>query len=331
MKKILLAMVFVFIIPAMLLADEVDKGLPPDTPSSIKESARQVIQLGIETNAVIKMTRSMLGDNFSEQQIIAGHELLIKTRKQNISEEPIINKLHEGIAKNVSAENILQAMEKVRVRYEVANAYTQNMRTDQGQAPAMAKEMAECMAAGMDKDGMNKIMEMLQNKTRNATKNEAFELNEKTLYTARTLARSGVGSKDIVNVLNNAFQMNYNAREMEKLGNTFMRQAKGMSSASDLAKSYSIAIKRGATPDSIASYTPITPSLNDSIASTGTPPPNNGMGGGASPPNGAAVGMAPPGGGGPRPAAAGAVGAAGAPAPPQSGATPGSAPGIKRP
>jgi hypothetical protein len=328
MKRILLAMVFVFIIPAMLLADEVDKGLPTDTPSSIKESARQVIQLGIETNAVIKMTRSMLGDNFSEQQIIAGHELLKKARKQNISEEPIINKLHEGIAKKRGAENILQAMETVRARYEVANAYTQNMRTDQAQALAM--EMAECMAAGMDKDGMNKIMEMLQNKTQNTTKNEAFELNEKTLNMARTMARSGVGSKDIVNVLNSAFQMNYNAKEMEKLGNTFMRQAKGMSSTSDLAKAYSVAIKRGATPDSIASYTPITPPLNDSIASAGTPPPNNnGMGGGAPPPNGAAApGMVPPGGGGPRSAA---VGTAGTAAPPPSGAAPGSAPGIKRP
>ena len=326
MKRILLAMIFVFIIPALLLADEVDKGLPTDTPSSIKESARQVIQLGIETNAVIKMTRSMLGDNFSEQQIIAGYELLIKARKQNISEGPIINKLHEGVAKKRGAENILQAMETVRARYEVANIYTQNMRTDQAQA--MAREMAECMAAGMDKDGMNKIMEMLQNKTRNTTKNEAFELNEKTLNTARTMARSGVGSKDIVNVLYNAFQMNYNARGMEKLGNTFMKQAKGMSSASDLAKSYSVAIKRGATPDSIASYASITPPLNDSVATSGTPPPNHGMGGGAPPPNGvAATGMVPPG-GGPRPAA---VGAAGAAAPPPSGAAPGTAPGIKRP
>jgi len=30
----------------------------------------------------------------------------------------------------------------------------------------MAKEMAECMAAGMDKNNMNKIMETLQVKTK---------------------------------------------------------------------------------------------------------------------------------------------------------------------
>ena len=251
MKRLFLAIFIVFFIPSMLFADDVDEGLSSNTPLRIKESARQVIQLGIKDQAVIKMTRTMLENNFSQEQVIAGLELLIKTKKQNLSEDPVINKLHEGIAKKVGAENILQAMEKVRSRYEVATTYVQDMKTDAERTRVLTDQMAECMAAGMDKNSINKMMEMLQQKTRNASKDEAYSLNENTLKTARTMARSGVNSKDIVDIVNNAFQRNYNSAEMEKLGNAFMRQVRGPSPASDLAKAYSAAIKNGATADNI--------------------------------------------------------------------------------
>jgi hypothetical protein len=322
MKRILWAVFFVLVIPSLIFADEVDKGLPSDTSLRIKESTRQVIQTGIETDTVIKMTRSMISDHFSEQQIVTGLELLIKARKQNVSEEPIISKLHEGIAKNVGAENILQAMEKVRTRYELANTYTQNMRTDDDHARIMTKEMAECMAAGMDKSSMTKIMEMLQSKTRNTTKNEAIELNQKTLNMARTMARSGVDSKVIVDVMSSALQRNYNAGEIEKLGSAFMTQSKGMSSASDLARSYSTAIKNGATPDNIGRFS--APPPGSGAAGGAPPPPNGGIAGGAPPPNGNPNGTPPPN-GGLRPAAGGNPGA---PAPPSAGASHGAPPGA---
>jgi len=314
MKRLLMAMCFVFFIPFLSFADDVDKGLPSGTSSRIKESARQVIQLGVEPNAVIKMTQNMISDSFTEQQIIAGHELLIKAKRQNIVEEPIINKLHEGIAKNVTAENILQAMEKVRARYELANTYTQNMKTDEQQTKAMANEMAECMAAGMDKNSMSKIMEMLQTKTRNTNKEESLRLNKKTLETARTMARSGADPKDIVDVVNNAFKRNYNAGQIEKLGNTFLTQARGSSSASELAKTYSNAIKNGATPDNIGSFNPQFPSPSGDFTA-GAPPTQAGN----APPGGAGI---PPAGGAP-PVAGSPAGNIGAPPgmpPPGAGA-----------
>jgi hypothetical protein len=321
MKRLLFAVCFVFLIPFLSFADEVDKGLPGDTPSLIKESVRQVIDLGVEPNAVIKMTQSMIADGFSERQIITGHELLIKAKKQNLAEEPIINKLHEGIAKNVGAEDILQAMEKVRARYELANTYAQNLKTDEEQARVMAKQMAECMAAGMDKGSMNKITEMLQQKTKNSSKDEALKLNEKTFETARTMARSGVDSKDIVDVMSSAFKRNYNAGEMEKLGNTFTAQSRGSSSASALARAYSDAIRNGAPPDKLVSYSPSMLPPEGGFTGGGSPPPSGGIARGAPPPAGG--GTPPPGGSG---ISAGTSGAQISPA----SAPPGGAPGGER-
>jgi len=327
----------------------VDKGLPSDTSSKIKESARQLIQLGVEPDTVIKMTKSMISDSFTEQQIISGHELLVKAKNQNIDEESIINKLHEGIAKNVEAGNILQAMEKVRARYELANTYTQGMKTDEEQSKAMARQMAECMAAGMDKSSMNQIIEVLQQKTKNASRDEASKLNEKTLETTRTMARSGVNSKAIVEVMNSALKRNYNSGQMEKLGNTFLAQARGSYSASEVAMVYSDAIKNGATPDKLKNYLPSripsdggfagggAPLAGGGIASGGAPP---GPGGAPSAGGGIASGSAPPGAGGASssgggigaasapPAAGGmSTGTGGAPGGPAPGGPPGGGPG----
>jgi hypothetical protein len=321
MKGLLWAACFFCLIPFLAFADEVDKGLPTDTSSKIKESARQVIQLGVEPDTVIKMTKSMISDGFTDQQIISGHELLIKTKKQNIDEEAIINKLHEGIAKNVAAESILQAMEKVRARYELANTYTQSMNTDKEQTKAMARQMAECMAAGMDKSNMNKIIEMLQQKTKNASRDEASRLNEKTLETATTMARSGANSKAIVDVMNNALKRNYNSGQMEKLGYTFMTQARGSYSASELAMAYSDAIKNGATPDRLRNFNPLRTSPDSGFAGGGAPPAGGGIASGGAPPGpggappadgGIASGGAPPGAGGAS-SSGGGIGAASVP------------------
>lgn len=299
MKRLLLALCFVFFIPFLSFADEVDKGLPSDTSSRIKESARQVIQLGIKPDAVIKMTQSMISDNFTEQQIIAGHEILLKAKKQNLdlAEEDIINKLHEGIAKKQKAEKILQVMEVVEARYELANTYTQNLKMDDEQSRAMTKHIVDSLTAGVETTSMNKIMGMLQQTTKNASKDETIKLNEKTFETTRTMARSGVDSKDIVDVLNNAFNRKYNSGQMEILGNTFMTQARGSSSASELVRAYSDAIKKGAPPDKLGNFYPGMTLSDDGFTRGGIPTAGD-MAGGSAPPPG---GSAPPAGGGPPP------------------------------
>jgi len=320
MKRLLLTLCFVFFIPFLSFADEVDKGLPADTSSKIKESARQVIQLGIAPGAVIKMTKSMIEDNFTEKQIIAGHEILIKAQKQHLdlAQEDIINKLHEGIAKNVSPEKILQVMETYRERHEFAASRVEDINAGEQQARLMAKQIVDCLTAGMDVSDVNKMMGVLQQKTKNAGRAEASGLSEKTLETARTMARAGVDSKDIVDVMNNALKRNYNAGDMVKLGDNFMAQARGSSSAPALARAYADAIENGAKPDQLGPFNTGMPSMGG-FAGGGTPS----AGGGPPTGGGMASGSPPPADGGNIGAASAPPGAAGI----GSGAGPTSGPG----
>jgi hypothetical protein len=326
MKNLLLTLCIVLCIPFLSLADEVDKGFPANATIKIKESAKLVVQAGIESSQVIKMTQSMISDNFTEQQIIEGYDLLIKATKQEVPTDSIINKLYEGIAKNANSEKILQAMEDVRSRYEFSNTYTQNMKIDPVQSKTVAKEVADCLTAKMDKGGMNKIKVMLQNKTQNAPKSQAFDLIMKTLNTTRIMARSGVDSSDVVDVMNSAFKRNYSAGQMETLGNTFMTQAKGLTSAPDLARAYSSAIKSGATPDNFAAFNQSMPPQGGmagggpggGMVGPGAPPPNNSMAATGSPASKSLAGSGQTGSGGPAPAGASSGGASAPPgAPPK--------------
>jgi len=254
MKKIFFIIFLICFTPSPLLAGEVDEELPMDTSARIKESAMQVISLGVENNALIKMTRSMIENHFMEQQILESYEILIKAKNEDLPEGPIMDKLYEGVSKNIQAGNIIQAMGKVRSRYETASNYAVSFLGDREQARIMTGNIAECLTAGVGTGDMDRIMEMLQQ--REMKRDKASELATETLKTARDMARTGVESRDIIDVMDNAFRKGYGAGEIKKLGNAFMTQARTSSSPSDLASSYSNAIKQGATADSLMKLSP---------------------------------------------------------------------------
>jgi hypothetical protein len=256
MKKLLFLIFLILCIPSNLFADEVDDALPMDTPAQIKESARQAIRLGVENHAVIKMTKTMLENSFMLQQMLEAHEVVMRAKRENLSEKPVIDKLHEGVAKQVQPDNIIQAMEKVRSRYKTANEYARRMTEDDERSRRMTREMAESMAAGMEEDDLGRITELLQKRTRDMEEDGSGELDQETLRTVRTMALTGAESNDIVDVVDNALRKGYGAGEMKRLGNTFMSQARTSYSPSELAKSYSRAIQYGANVDSLSSYGP---------------------------------------------------------------------------
>ena len=111
MKKLLFIIMIICLIPSYMFADEVDDGLPSDTPAQVKESARQIIQMGVQNQGVIQMTQTMLENRYTERQMLAAHEVLMNAKQQNLSEEPIMNKFYESIAKRAQPTQTIQAMD----------------------------------------------------------------------------------------------------------------------------------------------------------------------------------------------------------------------------
>ena len=116
MKKIFFLAILVVIQTSIALADEVEQGLMSSASDQIKASARQVIRAGADSSSVIDVTYVMLQNNFKSEQILRAHEIITKMHREGLPLQPIVNKLFEGIAKQVPPANILNAMDAVRSR-----------------------------------------------------------------------------------------------------------------------------------------------------------------------------------------------------------------------
>lgn len=253
MKKILFILMIVCFMPFFAFADEVDDELPSDTPAKVKESARQVISLGVENQGVIKMTRTMLENKYTEKQMLQAHEVLMKAQKQSLETEPIMNKFNESVANKEKASKSIKAMEKVRSNYETAGSLAGKMSQDKEQVRAMTQEMAECMNAGITTKNMEQISTMLQTRTKDMKMEDAQAFNTGAMGTVKQMAKSGADSGSVTKVVKNAFEKGYTVRDMEKLGNTFTEQVKNASSATKLANSFANAVKNGARADDVGS------------------------------------------------------------------------------
>jgi hypothetical protein len=254
MKRLLFILMIVCFIPAFGFADEVDDGLPSDAPAQVKESARQVIQLGVKNQGVIQMTKTMLENKYTEKQMLAAHEVLMKAQRQNLDTEPIMSRFNESVAKKEKAAGSIKAMERVRSNYETAGKLAGKMTQDKEQARAMTQEMAECMNAGVTTKNMEQISTMLQNRTKDMKMEDAQALNKGALGAVKQMVKSGADSGSVTNVAKNALQKGYTARDMEKLQNSFTAQVKNASSAGALANSFANAIKNGANADDVGNY-----------------------------------------------------------------------------
>ncbi len=277
-------------LPVPLFADYVDDKLPDDTSAQIKNGARQVIELGIKNRHAVKLTKRMISEKFSQDQILAAYDVLITAKEQNLPEEPIMEKLNEGIAKEVPPDSIILAMEKVRVRYETARDCAKVLSTDEDHVQAMTEEIAECMAAGINANDIRKVALTLKGKAETMSKRKAEALNKRSIRIMKTMGRSGVESQYALGVVESAFENGYTTNAMGDLENSFKLNARWTSSVSNLAMAYIAAIEDGATFDDVDFYDPWTTSLGSRISGGF----GHGMPGrGGFPPGGPAGGVIP--------------------------------------
>jgi len=232
MKKSFLIIVAVSFWAAAALADPVDRELPETTPLQIKNSARQMIDQGFNPQEVIDLTQQMLANNFAEQQVLQAQVMLMEARRQGLPTEPMMNKAYEGLAKQVQAEAVVKAMERVRFRYEYATKQAGSITIDKAQAGRMAVVLAESMAAGMHEQDVERIMQALRERTRNMARGHSEELALQTLMTTRAMVRLRLQSKSVGDSVCQALQQGYSAQEMQQVRNTVMANARHSGSES---------------------------------------------------------------------------------------------------
>ncbi len=232
MKKLLIMGLAILLCATGAWADTVDRQLPETAAEQVKSSTRQMINQGFNPENAIDMTRQMLANNFSQQQVLQAHAILMDAQKQGLQTEPIMNKAYEGLAKQVQAEAVVRAMAQTRSRHEFAFRQARTMTDDRTKADQMASVLAGSMAAGMTHEDADRIMQNLRERTRNMTRAHAEELALQTFMTTRTMARLGMQSESAGDSVCQALQQGYSAQQMHDMQNRVMANSRHSDSES---------------------------------------------------------------------------------------------------
>jgi hypothetical protein len=250
MKKIFLIAFVVFFCASVALGDEVDTGLSSMATEQIKVSTRQMIRSGINSDDALKMTRLMLENRFREEHALRAHQIITDAHKEGLSVEPIMSKAYEGIAKQVKDRNIVEAMEKVRYRYSFAYKQANELTPDKSRIRLVGNTIAEGLAAGMNDDDVGRVIYRLQHREQQMTNAQVGDLAGETFRFARDMARLGVSSRSTADVVCQALQHRYGAKEMTRLRKSFMKHSRNYSPTT-LSERYLDAIRRGRSVENL--------------------------------------------------------------------------------
>ena len=247
MKKTLLILMALMLWVCPVWADEIDDALPENTSPQIINNTRQMVQTGISQDDATQLTRAMLQHRFQERHIIQAQNTLMETMQSGLPVEPVMNKAFEGMAKNKPDESIVQAMKMTQSRYAYAYRKAGELTTDEETQNSLGLSIAQGMGAGLQDKDMEPVMAQLQTRVRQMSQNQADELCLQTFLTARVMARLGVDPDNVSDVVCQALQNQFTAREMQQLGSNFNTQSQQMS-PNQLANQFAQKIGQGQKP-----------------------------------------------------------------------------------
>ena len=244
MKKICFITCAILLCASLAFGDEVEEKLSPMATQELKANTREMIRSGINSDDAIKMTKLMLENRFRHQLILEAQHIIMNAQREGLPAGPIMNKAQEGMTKRVQHKSIVQAMESVRSRYAFAYQQAKTITQRRAQMHQIGNTIAHCLAAGMNQEDVDRIMQRLQHRAQEMSGADAEELARGTFMATRTMARLGVSSEATTELVCQALLNRYTAREMEAMRNSFMTRSRN-ENPTNLAKSYANEIQGG--------------------------------------------------------------------------------------
>lgn len=228
------------------------------------------------------MIKTMQQLKFKNQTMVKAKKMVMAAKDEGLPVEPVVNKALEGMAKRVSEDAIIKAMEKTQARYAYAYKKMNQFKLSEEKDKDVADSVADCMAAGLAEKDMDKIMDQLRARLRDSQNTDDQDLVEQSVLLTRTMARMGVPSDVSGDVVCEALKNQFLAQDMEKMQIRFKDQARTQTPAM-VANQYAKALKNGAGAQEMtqAKY---------AMGSGGGPSDSGGASSGGSNMNGSGVG-----------------------------------------
>jgi len=214
----------VFLLASSAFADAVEQSLS-QMPAAIKDRTRAMIENGVPSEDAIQLVLAMNANRFKEEQILKAQGIVLEAQGRGLPTKPVINKVFEGMAKQVAPERTLQAMEAVSSRYAFAYDQARSITKNTEQAGQLGKMLAESLAAGLKEQDALQIMSQLQEKSPKMNRDQMDELAAACLAMARDMSRLGVSSNLSSQVISSALSNGLNAASIASMHQSLVAQS----------------------------------------------------------------------------------------------------------
>jgi hypothetical protein len=223
MKKTSILIGFILLVHTSLQAADTTAQPPVQLPAAAGEAVSTELS---SAQTQMQLSEAMHQNRFSQANMERIRELLEDMEQDGLPTEPVTDKVYEGIAKSVEPEIIVQAAERVRNRYRIAERQAGELIPASQQRTRLREMIVGAYAAGMTEPECSNLVSQLQSRTRSMDAAEVQELTLQTMATARAILRRGASAENTSQLLEQALQQSYQAGDMEQVRHQFEYRAR---------------------------------------------------------------------------------------------------------
>lgn len=248
MKKI---MVIIFLLVTTMAYGNGRQDDSSPSQKRVEAIERQLVRHGLQEKEAQDTAQVMVQVRFTEEHMVRFNNQVLSGSNQRLTTVAIRNKVHEGAAKGVPPEAILQAATRVRDRYQYAMQLAEEL--DQNKHTQIGRTYADCLAAGLTRQDGRRITDALHQSSRAPVKTgNRKNLNTETLLTLRDMVRQGISSVITTDLLKQALAHGYDENDMLTLRHTLRNR--NMEDLEQAAKQYRVAIENGVPAEGLKNH-----------------------------------------------------------------------------
>jgi hypothetical protein len=210
-------------------------------PAQLRAVESTLVRVGVPETDAAKIVGSMIDAGFSPEQMALITQQVQAAAGERSTQEAVVGKIREGLAKRVGPEGIVKATDRVRERYGFAMDTARTLAP--GQYADLGGILADGLASGLTREDSERIVAALQARAPQADK-EQHGLAVESLVTSRDMVRLGVSSKLSASVLGGALEKGYDGASMQLLRQAFSEQ-RMLGNMDQVAQKFMAAIQRG--------------------------------------------------------------------------------------
>lgn len=177
----------------------------------VLNTAQEAIKDGISAEDTISIIKTSIGNEVDPYNVKKFLNAAISAKNNGIAEKPIINKIKEGLAKNVDERLIINAINKKSENMKIARDLLSENEIQNGESEEMIEALAESMTNGVSENVLSQILKISAEQGKSWQ--EVEEITQELANIGLKATELGIESDKIEAIFNQAIESNVNLED----------------------------------------------------------------------------------------------------------------------